>query len=85
MIRADRNIQTIDTAVSILKDIRPSFADFEKDYRDLLERLKTWPDSESKSKVLDNVPELKSTKPAKAEPEYWVEMSALKTNQGSEV
>lgn len=78
MIRPDRNIETIDTAIGILKEIHPAFANFEKDYRDLLERLKTWPDSEPKTRVLENIPEFKSAKPTKAEQEYWAEINVLK-------
>ncbi len=78
-IRQEKSKSAIEVFFEVLKELSPKFSDFEKDYQDLLERLKNWPEGETRSLVLETLVEFKSKSPTKIEKEYWSEIESLST------
>lgn len=76
-LKDDRDGQTLEVVLGILNEIRPTFTAHSKDYQDLLERLKLWPENENRLIILQKITALSSPKPSKGEKTYWMALGAL--------
>lgn len=78
LLGSDKNEDVIRMVLENLNQIRPSFADYEKDYKDLGERLKSWGPENTKKLVLDALLQLKpSGRLGKEEKEFWDAIDSL--------
>jgi hypothetical protein len=77
LLKHDRDKQTLQSALELLSKIKPSYIDHEKDFKDLLARLKDWPENENRTLVFEHIQTLKSSSPKKEEKEFWNEMFSL--------
>ncbi len=72
LVRPDKSEQIIQMATENLLQVKPSFINHEKDFKDLYESLKSWGPENTKKAVLNSLLQLKSTKKmGKEEKEYW--------------
>lgn len=76
-IRQDKSSAAIHVFVDIIGLLRPPFVEYEKDYRDLLERLRAWPKNDARSLAVSKISILKSKSPKKNEKEYWLVLEEL--------
>jgi hypothetical protein len=73
-LKPDRNLQAIQVIIESLSEIQPSLKAYEKDFKDLLETLKSWPEGETKQLVLESILKLK---PETSKDEFWNEIESL--------
>lgn len=72
LIKPDNSEEILKIALENLNQIKPSFSDYEKDFRDLSETLKSWSIENTKKIILESILQLKSnTKLGNDEKEYW--------------
>lgn len=71
LIRPENSIQVINNAIKTLIAITPDFTENKKNFEDLAERLRTWPDDDRRNNVIEQIKQLEDSKPNKAEQEYW--------------
>lgn len=81
LIRQEHTDTSLRVFLQILIEIRPSFVEFEKDYKDLLERLRVWPDDSKKQEVLSELPNLKSVKIGKDEKAFWDSVEEINSTE----
>lgn len=84
MLRQDRDINSLQTALGLLDEVKPTYTVYEKDFKDLSARLKDWPENESKTLVIERMKALKSSSPKKEEKDFWKEIDDLVAKKESE-
>jgi hypothetical protein len=72
-----RSQQTLEVAIEGLKEAKPIYLDYEKDYSDLLSRLQNWQDESTKAYILTEIPTLRSSQPSSKEKKFWSELHKL--------
>ena len=77
MLRPDRDKPTLEVSLEILDELKPKYSKHEKDFKDLLDRLKVWPQNENKTLVIEKIKSLKSNNPGKDEKAFWKETDSL--------
>ncbi|MDD2646817.1 MAG: P-loop NTPase fold protein [Patescibacteria group bacterium] len=77
MLRQERDKNTLQTALGILDEVKPTYALYEKDFKDLLARLKDWPENENRTFVIERIKGLKTSAPKKEEKDFWKEFESL--------
>ncbi len=77
MLKQDRDKNSLQTALGLLDEIKPAFINYEKDFKDLLARLKDWPENENKTLVIERIQGLKTSSPKKEEKDFWKEVESL--------
>jgi len=83
MLKQDRDKATLEVSLEILDELKPKYSKHEKDFKDLLERLKVWPENENRNFVIEKIKNLKSNNPNKDEKTFWKELDSL-INQDEE-
>ena len=85
LVKPDKSEDILRMILENLSQIKPKFDDFEKDFKDLYETLKSWSSENTKKIVLDSILQLKpATRLSKNEKEYWDEIEKLLSkNEGS--
>ena len=81
LLKQDKDKQTLQSALELLGEIKPSYTDYEKDFKDLLARLKDWPENDNRVMVIDKIQALKSSGPKKEEKEFWSEFNSLRVKE----
>ena len=76
-ITQEKNKAATEIFLQILKNLAPQFSEFEKDYKDLYNRLQGWPEGETKTLVISKLLELKSSTPSIDEKDYWSSVEQL--------
>ena len=64
MLKQDRDRQTLEVSLEILDELKPRYTKYEKDFKDILERLRAWPQNEDKSLVVGKIKNLSTALPA---------------------
>ncbi|MDD4995588.1 MAG: P-loop NTPase fold protein [Patescibacteria group bacterium] len=77
MLRPDRDKNSLQTSLGILDEVKPTYPAYEKDFKDLLARLKDWPEGENKAFVVERIKGLKVSNPKKEEKDFWKEVESL--------
>jgi hypothetical protein len=77
MLKQDKDKETLDVSLEILGEVKPKYSKHEKDFKDLLDRLKVWPQNENKNLVIEKIKDLKSSNPNKEEKAFWKEVDFL--------
>lgn len=81
MLKQDRDKPTLEVSLEILDKLKPKFKPkyikYEKDFKDLLDRLKVWPQSENKNLVIEKVKNFGVSNPGKDEKSFWKEINSL--------
>jgi len=77
MLRQDRDKQSLEVSFEIIDEIKPKYSNYEKDFKDFLDRLKEWPQNENKALLVERIKNLKSKNPSKTEKAYWKEINSL--------
>ena len=60
MLKQDKDKQTLEVSLEILNELKPKYSKHEKDFKDLLDRLKEWPQNEKRNMVIEKIKNLKS-------------------------
>ncbi len=55
-----------------------------KDFKDLLARIKDWPENENRTLVIEQIQNLKAAGSKKEEKEFWDEFAQLKSSKPEE-
>jgi hypothetical protein len=76
-IRQEKGQDAVAVFFEILRELKPTFSDFEKDYQDLLERVRNWPDGDIKTFVVSSLIELKGKPVGKTEKDFWTAVEAI--------
>ena len=77
MLKQDKDEATLDVFLEILGEVKPKYSKHEKDFKDLLDRLKVWPQNGNKNLVIEKIKDLKSSNPNKEEKAFWKEVDSL--------
>ncbi|KKT23191.1 MAG: hypothetical protein UW08_C0001G0154 [Parcubacteria group bacterium GW2011_GWB1_43_8b] len=77
MLKQDRDKPTLEVSLEILNELKPRYSKHENDFKDLLDRLKVWPQNENKTLVIEKIKNLKSNNPSKDEKAFWKEIDSL--------
>lgn len=77
MLRQERDKPTLEVSLEILDEIKPKYSKHEKDFKDLLDRLRAWPQNENRNFVIERIKNLKSDNPSKDEKALWKEIDSL--------
>jgi predicted patatin/cPLA2 family phospholipase len=77
MLKQDKDKQTLQTVLEILSEVKPTFLAHEKDFRDLLDRLRDWPQNDNKIFIAERIKLLRSKNPKKEEKEFLGEINSL--------
>ena len=77
MLKQDKDKLTLEVALEVLDELKPRYPKYEKDFKDLLDRLKVWPENENKKIVVDKIKNLKSNNSGKDEKAFWKEVDSL--------
>jgi len=77
MLKQDGDRQALEVSLEVLDELKPRYIKYEKDFKDILERLKAWPQNENKSLVIEKIKNLKSNNPEKNEKAFWKEINSL--------
>ncbi|MFA5793422.1 MAG: P-loop NTPase fold protein [Candidatus Gracilibacteria bacterium] len=85
LIKPDKSEDILKMVLENLNQIKPKFADYEKDFKDLYETLKSWNAENTQKIVSESILELRpTTRLSKDEKEYWDEIEKLSSeNKGS--
>lgn len=70
--------QTLDTALRILNQVKPSWKEYQSHFIDFKEKVASWTNVDNKNSVITGLTELQSSKPTKKEEAYWKELEKLK-------
>ncbi|MFA6320203.1 MAG: P-loop NTPase fold protein, partial [archaeon] len=77
MLKQDKDKATLEVSLEILGELKPKYSKHEKDFKDLLDRLKVWPQNENKNLIIEKIKDLKSSNPSKEEKAFWKEIDSL--------
>ena len=77
MLKQERDKSTLEVSLEVLGEIKPKYSKHEKDFKDLLDRLKVWPQNENRNLVIEKIKNLKSNNLGKDEKAFWKEMDSL--------
>ncbi|OGZ69165.1 MAG: hypothetical protein A3C50_02015 [Candidatus Staskawiczbacteria bacterium RIFCSPHIGHO2_02_FULL_43_16] len=78
LIKPDKSEDILKMALENLNQIKPKFGDYEKDFKDLYETLKSWTAENTKKIVSESILQLKpTTRLGKDEKEYWDSIESL--------
>lgn len=76
MLKQDGDKQTLEVSLEMLDGLKPKYTKYEKEFRELLDRFKVWPQDESRTLVIESIKNLKSRNPGKNEKEFWKNLGA---------
>lgn len=76
-LKSDKSNQAIEVILESLAQIKPSFTDYEKDYRDLLDALKGWSNDSTKKMIVGTLLVLKPNSVPKKDKDFWDELEKL--------
>ncbi len=77
MLKQDKDKATLEVSLEILDKLKPKYVNYEKDFKDLLNCLKEWPQNENRNLVIEKVKTLKSSNPNEEEEVFWKEINSL--------
>ena len=77
MLKQDKDKATLEVSLEILNELKPKYSKHEKDFKNLLGRLKEWPQNENRKLVIEKIKNLKSNNPNKEEKVFWKEIDSL--------
>lgn len=81
MLKQDVDKPTLEVSLEVLDELKPRYTKHEKDFKDILDRLKAWPQNENKTLVVEKIKNLKSNNPGKDEKAFWKEVDSLSENE----
>lgn len=71
LLEQSRDIQSVQMIVNSLVAVQPKYKAFSKDFDDLLTRLQSWPDTQTKQHIYQELPKINAGGRSKAEKQYW--------------
>ena len=77
LLEQSRDPHSVQVIVDSLVTIRPKYKDNGKDFDDLLTRLQTWPDTQTKQYIYQEIPKLNAGGRSKVEKLYWQSFTSL--------
>lgn len=77
LLRQEKDKPTLEVSLEILDEIKPRYSKHEKDFKDLLDRLRVWPQNENRNFVIEKIKNLKSNNSSKDEKAFWKEIDSL--------
>jgi len=80
LVRPTENRQTHEVVLESIKELKPSFAQFQQDYLDLLEAMRNWPDDENRRYVAGELLTIKPTRRMRLQQsDFWNELASMQT------
>jgi len=73
------NRQSIEVGIEILREIKPKWSGFQKDFIDYKEKIINWTNIENKNYVISELLKLHQNRPSKTEKAFWIELNKLVT------
>lgn len=79
-LRKESNPDTINVLIEAIKELKPTYAENQESFDNLLVALKDWQDDENRRKIIDAILSLKPSSMKKKERSFWQDIEQIKND-----